>query len=159
MKSLVIGLVVLGIAALGMFLAPLFTGERVSEEIEDITSSRSTENTQAEEEPREELVTVAQGTFVDVGLHNAEGTATLLRRGDRYFVRLEDDFKVTNGPDLYVSFGKDGRYEEAGILEPLKGNEGGQNYEVPSQISAADYNEVWIWCKAFSVGFGKAVLQ
>ncbi|MDP2651294.1 MAG: DM13 domain-containing protein, partial [bacterium] len=40
----------------------------------------------------------------------------------------------------------------------LKGNIGSQNYELPPEINLEDYNEVWIWCRAFSVGFAKAVL-
>ena len=41
----------------------------------------------------------------------------------------------------------------------LKGNIGGQNYEVPAGIDPLLYNEIWVWCRAFSVPFAKAVLM
>jgi hypothetical protein len=43
-------------------------------------------------------------------------------------------------------------------LGRLKGNIGNQNYEVPVDIDLSKYNNVLIWCKAFSVLFGNAQL-
>lgn len=102
---------------------------------------------------------VGQGTFEGLAGHSAEGRASLIKIGDKYFVRLEDDFRVTNGPDLYVGFGKSGAYQKGAEIARLKGNEGGQNYEVPAELNPAQFNEVWIWCRAFSVPFAKAVLN
>jgi hypothetical protein len=102
---------------------------------------------------------VAQGSFVGQAFHEGEGTVTLLEVDGKHFVRFESDFKVTNGPDLFVYFGKDGAYVDAARIAELKGNVGGQNYVVPSGIDVADYNEVWIWCRAFSVPFARAVLE
>ena len=47
---------------------------------------------------------LAAGRFGVVdGIHKGEGAATLVRLPDGQAVlRLEDDFRVTNGPDLYV---------------------------------------------------------
>lgn len=101
--------------------------------------------------------TVGMGAFEGQAGHNGSGTAELLRIGDAFYVRLEENFSVTNGPDLYVGFGKDGKYEQA--IAPLKGNIGSQNYEIPAGIDAASYNEIWIWCRAFSVPFARAVLR
>lgn len=102
---------------------------------------------------------VGQGTFEGLAGHSASGRASLLRIGETFYVRLEDDFRVTNGPDLVIGFGKNGTYDKTSMLAELKGNEGGQNYEVPDSVNAALYNEVWIYCRAFSVPFGKAVLN
>ena len=102
---------------------------------------------------------VGHGTFEGLAGHAAEGRASLLNVNGKFFVRLEDDFRVTNGPDLYVGFGKNGEYVKGAELARLKGNEGGQNYEVPAGLDASQYNEVWIWCRAFSVPFAKAVLN
>lgn len=102
---------------------------------------------------------VAQGTFEGLAGHSGSGTASLVMIDGAFFVRLEDDFRVTNGPDLFVGFGKNGEYDKNAQIAPLKGNEGGQNYAVPAEINAAQYNEIWIWCRAFSVPFAKASLN
>lgn len=102
---------------------------------------------------------VGQGHFEGLVGHSAAGRASLLRIGEAFYVRLEDDFRVTNGPDLYVAFGKNGEVDTDALIAPLKGNEGGQNYTVPETINAAQYNEIWIYCRAFSTPFGKAVLN
>lgn len=109
--------------------------------------------------PEESIRGVGQGTFEGLAGHSAEGTASLVMIDGAFFVRLENDFRVTNGPDLFVGFGKNGEYDKNAQIAPLKGNEGGQNYAVPSEINAAQYNEVWIWCRAFSVPFAKAQLN
>lgn len=102
---------------------------------------------------------IRRGAFEGVSLHTAQGSAAIMREGDRYVVRLDDNFSVTAGPDLYVSLGKDGTYVPETLLAPLKNVSGGQTYPIPDSVDASRYDEVWIWCKAFSVGFGKAELR
>lgn len=102
---------------------------------------------------------LTQGTFVGLARHTAEGQASVVQVGEKYYVRFEDDFRVTNGPDLFVYLGKNDEYDPATRLGRLKGSMGGQNYEVPAGVDVSEYNEVWVWCRAFSVPFGKAVLQ
>lgn len=91
-------------------------------------------------------------------LHNGTGTAHITETQAGYILRFEDDFKVTNGPDLYVGFGKDGKYVEGSEIALLKGNIGAQNYQSDIAFDSEKYNEVWIWCKRFSEPFAKAVL-
>jgi hypothetical protein len=110
-------------------------------------------------QPPEGPETLAQGTFNGLLGHKAQGAAKLIKADGKYYVRFEDDFEVTNGPDLFVYLGKGGRYDPATQLAALKGNIGSQNYEIPASINAADYDEVWVWCRAFSVAFGKAELR
>jgi len=133
-------------------VSPLFIEKKVSERLEDIGMPPVPEKSVLPE-------TLAQGKFIGLLGHKAEGTARLVKIGDKYFVRLEDDFRVTNGPDLFVYFGKDGKYAEEARLGSLKGNIGGQNYEMPAGIDPLKYNEIWVWCRAFSVAFGKAELK
>lgn len=133
-------------------ISPLFIEKKVSERLEDIGMLSVAEKPAAPE-------TLAKGKFTGLLGHNAEGTAALVKAGGKYFIRLEDDFRVTNGPDLFVYFGKDGEYSAEARLGSLKGNSGGQNYEVPPGINPLQYNEVWVWCRAFSVAFGKAELK
>ncbi len=130
-------------------ISPLFITKQVNEKLEDIMPPQA-----AITEKR-----LAQGVFTGLAGHSATGTVTLYQFGNNYILRLEDDFMVTNGPDLFVHFGKDGAYVKEARLAALKGNLGGQNYEVPADINPSDYDEVWIWCRSFAVPFGKAVLQ
>jgi hypothetical protein len=109
--------------------------------------------------PGNTIDTLGQGDFIGIAGHNAKGTAKLIKTDGNYFVRLEDNFEVTNGPDLYVYLGKDNKYDSTTEIGRLKGNIGGQNYEIPEGIDSSQYTEVWIWCKAFSVEFAKAELK
>ncbi len=146
MKKYLIVLAIVIIISIGYWLIfPLFVERRVSEQVEDIASE-------------ENILIVSKGTFEGIGLHNAGGTANLLQIGDKFYVRFEDDFTVTNGPDLFVHFGKDGEYIAEARLGALKGNIGGQNYEIPEGLNPRDFNEIWIWCRAFSTPFAKAKL-
>ncbi|MBI1742084.1 DM13 domain-containing protein [Candidatus Acetothermia bacterium] len=105
---------------------------------------------------------MSHGQFVsaDTVIHHAEGTAKLVRTSPtEVIVRFEDDFKASNGPDLYVWLTKDGDVKNGYIdLGKLKGNLGSQNYTVPAGTDLAQYKTVIIWCKAFSVLFGTAKL-
>ncbi|MCF7846195.1 MAG: DM13 domain-containing protein [Candidatus Peribacteraceae bacterium] len=105
------------------------------------------------------LEEISRGQFEGADGHTASGTVLLLRRGDTYFLRFEDDFDSANAPDVFVHFGRDGAYAPEARVAELKGNRGSQNYEVPAEINIADYNEVWTWCRAFSVGIARAELN
>lgn len=107
----------------------------------------------------ETMKTIGVGTFDGLAGHSGEGRAELLLVNGKYFLRFEDDFRVTNGPDLYVGFGRSGAYAKEAEIARLKGNVGSQNYEIPASIDINSYNEVWVWCRAFSVPFAKAELR
>lgn len=181
-------LIILGVLAAAVvayvLISPLFITKRVDERLEDIVpspavqpapASAGDDTTRVEvkieggaaivqpvaEPPPPPLApsvtVIKQGSFSGLAGHNASGTARIVKVGDRTYVRFESDFSVTNGPDLFVGFGKEGTYVQQ--LAKLKGNVGGQNYEIPATLNVSDYSEVWVWCRAFSVPFGKAVLQ
>ena len=110
----------------------------------------------------EEMVPVSySGSFIGVGdgIHDAQGvTYTIpLENGDNV-LRLED-FKSTNGPDLYVYLSTDKHASDFVNLGELKANSGNQNYEIPTDVDLDKYNTVLIWCKAFGVLFGSAELS
>lgn len=157
MKKIII--IVIALAAVGFTWwlgSPLFINKEVSEKAEEIQEMILP----AENQKSAELVTVSVGDFVGADdFHKAEGAVKLIKAGDKYFVRFEDNFKVTNGPDLFVYFGKSGSYIKEARISALKGNVGGQNYEVPADIDPLNYTEIWVWCRAFSVPFGHAVLK
>jgi Electron transfer DM13 len=110
---------------------------------------------------QEETSIVHVGEFVGVndGIHNAEGQVKVLELNDSTkFLRLED-FKATNGPDLYVYLSTDKSASDFVNLGRLKGNVGNQNYEILQGTDLSKYATVLIWCKAFSVLFGSAELE
>jgi len=101
-----------------------------------------------------------EGTFIGVGdgIHNVGGIAKILTLDDGSKILRLENFKSTNGPDLHVYLSTDKMASNFMDLGRLKGNIGNQNYEVPVDIDLSKYNNVLIWCKAFSVLFGNAQL-
>jgi hypothetical protein len=112
--------------------------------------------------------TLAAGYFGIIdAIHRGEGTASLLQVSDgRRVLRLEDDFHVTNGPDLYVYLSgaeaprSSGELHASGAFEVarLKGNVGGQNYDVPADLDLSQFRSVVIYCRRFTTVFSTAGL-
>jgi hypothetical protein len=100
------------------------------------------------------------GTFSGAGdgVHNASGTARILNLEDGSAVLRLEDFRVTNGPDLFVYLSTDRDASEYVDLGMLKANSGNQNYELPEGTDLSKYDNAIIWCKSFSVYFGGAQL-
>jgi hypothetical protein len=152
MKKIIIALVVIIVLGIAYWLgSPLFIDKRVSEEFPTAENPAASTTTSA----RSEIV--AEGVFAGFdSVHQGSGSMKLIKTADGYVIRFDDDFTVSNGPDLYVGFGNNGTYVKGSDIARLKGNIGSQNYEVPAGINPTDYNEVWVWCRAFSVGFARA---
>jgi len=111
---------------------------------------------------------LAGGQFGDAdAIHRGEGTASLLTVPGGGRVLRFDDFRVTNGPDLYVYLSghpaprNSAQLHEGAAFEvaTLKGNIGGQNYELPADLDLARFRSVVIYCKRFSTIFSTAELQ
>ena len=109
-----------------------------------------------------EPTAVAVGDFYGID-HTAEGTATVYEQDGRYVLRFEDDTDIQNGPDLYVwvlpaddyDGGDPSEYLDLG---KLKGNVGGQNYELPEDFDPDVHGSVLIWCLRFGVPFAAVPL-
>jgi Electron transfer DM13 len=112
---------------------------------------------------------LATGQFGVVdAIHKGEGTVSIVRLGDGQLVlRLDDDFRVTNGPDLYVYLSgataprSSGELHAAGAFEvaQLKGNVGGQNYGLPAELDPSKFHAVVIYCRRFATVFSTAELD
>src|SRR6266550_2521190 len=112
---------------------------------------------------------LAAGRFgVIDGIHKGEGAATLVRLLDGQTVlRLEDDFRVTNGPDLYVYLSGSAAPRTSAALHgtgafevaQLKGNMGGQNYALPDDLDLTRFRSVVIYCRRFTTVFSTAQLD
>jgi hypothetical protein len=100
------------------------------------------------------------GNFVGAGdgFHNAEGVAKIIQLADGTDILRSENFKATNGPDLYVYLSTDKTNADIVNLGRLKGNIGNQNYLIPAGTDITKYNTALIWCRAFSVIFGSAQL-
>jgi len=120
--------------------------------------------------PEPTILTLAEGTFEGRGRYSAAGTAIVLGDGtDQRFLRFEDDFEVSNGPDLFVFLGNGGddygdpeQWIELGVLT---GNVGAQNYEIPAAhpvtgepIDLGSFDHVSVWCRRFDSTFAIATL-
>jgi hypothetical protein len=101
------------------------------------------------------------GTFMGIGdgFHKVEGIAKVIRPGGGAEILRLEDFKATNGPDLYVYLSGDKSATDFVNVGRLKGNVGNQNYEIPEGTDLSKYNTVLIWCRAFSFLFGSAQLS
>ncbi len=105
---------------------------------------------------------VTTGAFYGID-HSAEGTATVYEQDGQFVLRFEDDTDIQNGPDLYVwvvpsedyTGGTPSEYLDLG---KIKGNVGGQNYELPAEFDPALHRTVLVWCLRFSTPFTAAPL-
>lgn len=102
-----------------------------------------------------------QGIFMSVndGIHDVKGDSKILSLNDGSRVLRLENFKSTNGPDLYVYLSTDIQGTDIINLGLLKANIGNQNYEIPNGTNLEKFNKVLIWCKSFSVLFGSAELS
>ena len=102
-------------------------------------------------------------------VHNTSGRATIYQgEGGKLVLRLTT-FRTSNGPDVHVILiaAKDAD-DDANFLKSstervelgqLKGNEGDQNYEIPSGTDLTKYQTVSIYCERFNANFGAAPLE
>jgi hypothetical protein len=107
-------------------------------------------------------VQVSMGAFYGID-HSAEGTAAVYEQDGTYVLRFEDDTDIQNGPDLHVWVLSSADYEGGTPpdyidLGKIKGNVGGQNYELPAEFDPNEHRFVLIWCERFSVPFAAAPL-
>ena len=108
----------------------------------------------------ESNLAMEMGQFVGVGdgIHDAQGDVLVVEGQDGIKYLRFENFKATNGPDLYVYLATDDTASDFIDLGRLKGNIGNQNYMIPPGADLSNHDTVLIWCKQFSVLFGSAEL-
>jgi hypothetical protein len=150
-----------GIPVFAYAAGPLFVNNVIDEPLPPGTDGgtmmdKGDEEGMMEDKP-EDLKT---GNFIGVGdgIHDATGVAKVIPVGEDRILRLEE-FRSTNGPDLYVYLSIDERATDFVSLGKLKANIGNQNYEIPEGVDLSRYDTVLIWCQQFSVLFGSAMLE
>jgi Electron transfer DM13 len=112
--------------------------------------------------------TLETGTFHGK-VHQTSGRATIYEQADGKLILRLTSFKTSNGPDVHVILValKDAE-DDANFLKSdtarvelgkLKGNEGNQNYEIPTGTDLAKFQTVSIYCERFNANFGAAPLE
>jgi hypothetical protein len=102
-------------------------------------------------------------------VHPTNGRATIYKSADgKQYLRLSD-FTTSNGPDVHVllvraddkALGQEIVKGELEGLElgSLKGNQGNQNYDLPTAVDLNQYQTVAIYCERFHAIFGVAKLE
>lgn len=107
-----------------------------------------------------------KGDFISLGNYTTTGTAEVIPVSPTENILRLENFSTTNGPDLFVfltkqetpdaPFSKDDPHVDLGRL---KGNVGGQNYEIPADVDLSEYKTVLIYCYRFSSPFGAATFN
>jgi hypothetical protein len=127
------------------------------------TAPPTTTTTTTEAPEASSPMAVAAGSFYGID-HSASGTATVYEQDGQYVLRFEDDTDIQNGPDLWVWVLPSDDYEGGDPAEfidlgKIKGNVGGQNYELPEGFDPDAHRSVLIWCLRFGVPFAAAPLS
>jgi hypothetical protein len=112
--------------------------------------------------------TLLTGTFHGK-VHQTSGRATVYQQADGKLVLRLTNFKTSNGPDVHVVLiAANDAVDDANFLNngtqrvelgKLKGNEGDQNYEIPTGTDLSKFQTVSIYCERFNANFGAAPLQ
>lgn len=88
----------------------------------------------------------------------SSGNWSIVKEGDKTFVKLSDDFKTRKAPDLKLFLspfsaaeanGKNAT-EGAVLIAPLSSNAGAQTYEIPAGVNLAAYKSILIHCEGFA---------
>jgi len=107
------------------------------------------------------VTSTAQGPFtiIDTPGHNASGVIRVIDTPSEGSLVRYENYKGTNGPDLYVYLAKDLDATDFVSLGKAKGNQGNINYTVPEDVDLDDYKYVMTWCRAFGVLFDYAPIN
>jgi Electron transfer DM13 len=109
-------------------------------------------------------------TRLSGNLHPTSGRASIFKLKDGTFELRLTDFSTSNGPDVHVVLAAStdpaiaAKTPGVNLQSPLelgklKGNEGNQNYNIPSGADLVKQNEVVIYCERFHAVFGSGDLQ
>ena len=99
------------------------------------------------------------GSFTGLSNHVTKGEVSVVKTDVGWEIHLKDSFWFDGAPDPRVGFGKNGKFVDPTDFEPLRNNAGAQIYKVPTDINPEDFDEVYIWCRKFSVPLGVASIE
>lgn len=99
------------------------------------------------------------GTFTGRSNHVTTGGVEVVKTDTGWEIHLKEDFDFDGAPDPRVGFGTNGKFVDPTDFEPLREDKGAQVYAVPADINPEDFDEVYIWCRKFSVPLGVAQID
>ncbi len=105
------------------------------------------------------------GSFKGIA-HQTAGQAMIYELDGRRVLRFTQ-FSTSDGPDVHVYLvaapdaSSDDVVRHAGFINlgKMKGNQGDQNYDLPSNADLSMYRSVSLWCERFNVNFGACTLR
>ena len=99
------------------------------------------------------------GTFTGLSNHITTGGVEVVQTATGWEIHLKDNFTFDGAPAPRVGFGRNGKFVDPTDFEPLRSNAGAQVYKVPAGIDPSAFDEVYIWCRKFSVPLGVAKIR
>jgi hypothetical protein len=115
-----------------------------------------------------QLAPLLTGRFVGE-VHKTSGRASAYRQADGTRVLRLTDFSTSNGPAVHVllidgtSTDPSKDFALAAVknvdLGDLKGNQGDQDYTIPTDVDLKTFGTVSIYCERFHANFGTAKLE
>jgi hypothetical protein len=114
-----------------------------------------------EKPPPPQNIETAAGEFEAAEEGSASGHAALVTLAAGGTKLTITDLDVAAGPDLRVYLAPGDGTDLSGKLDlgELKGNKGDQQYDVPEGTDTDHLHTVVVYCRAFSVAFGRAELK
>ena len=102
---------------------------------------------------------MSSGSFTGASGHATKGDVRVVKTAEGLEIVLDRNFDFDGAPDPKVGFGNNGKYDTRSQLAHLKKNTGEQRYTVPESLDITEYNEIYIWCEAYSVPLGIAEIH
>ena len=104
-----------------------------------------------------EAQTLFQGVWTKKSF-KVSGDWSIVEKGGKTYVKLSDDFRTRNAPDLKIFLSPlsaseaNGRNATNGsvLVAPLTSNAGAQMYEIPAGVDLASFGSILIHCEAYS---------
>jgi hypothetical protein len=104
---------------------------------------------------------IGEGVFSGSGNYRTSGGVQVIDQGgDQIIIQLAPDFSFSGAPDpfLYLSSNEGNGIDNAVRLGKLQSDKGAQAYSVTRSEWEANNAKVVLWCQAFSVYMGGAVV-
>jgi len=91
------------------------------------------------------------------GTHEAQGSARIVKMGERYVLTISEDFFLKPAPEIHLLLSvipkssdfHEVRAQEILELGKLKTNSGGQIYDLPARFDPAHYRSVVVYSQPF----------
>lgn len=154
------------VAFLPVFAAPAFSADMMKHDapVKEAAMMKHDDMMKSESSAKEAAM-MKDHSFAEKAF-KIRGDYSIVTENGQTLLRLSDDFKTNNGPDLKVFLSPQspetvtGRSATSGavLLGALKTNKGGSDYVIPAGVNLAGFQSVLIHCEAYSKLWGAAQL-